>query len=213
MKRFVAPTLAFFALLATACNDGGVVGAPAEETPEPEPTETPAATPTPVPTPPLPEEADLAVTVFWDDAGLDWELHLVKPGGQINDSVNLTDCTWTTCISSSPDWGVIGDAFDDPHKDIDDVDTQGPERIWMANPENGTFTVMVEHWGSGSAESDGYVTILAGGVEHMVEMQNLASHHVWTVATIEMPAGTVTTSTETYDCNASWAGGCTAAIP
>src|SRR5687768_3351479 len=103
MKRFASVFNAVLALaLVPACNDAELAGAPAqpEETPGPDPTPEPTAEPTP----PLPEQAEIAVDMHWDDLGLDWELHLVKPGGRINDA--LTDCTWTTCIYSSPDWGV-----------------------------------------------------------------------------------------------------------
>lgn len=209
MKSFVPLFALVLALASAACNDGGVVGGASEPEPTPEPTE--EATPTPVPTPPLPAEADIAISLFWDDLGLDWELHLVKPGGQIND--NATDCTWTSCIYTSPDWGIMGDASDDPHKDIDDTDTHGPERIWQADPENGVFTVLVEHWGSGSDEADGHVKILAGGVETTVYMENLRSHHVWTVATIELPSGVVTTTDAVYDCSANWSAGCLTPLP
>jgi uncharacterized protein YfaP (DUF2135 family) len=153
--------------------------------------------------------ADITATVQWDDVGLDWELHLIRPGGQINTS---NDCTWTTCISSSPDWGVAGDTADNPHKDIDDTGTYGPENIWLAGPETGRYTVMVEHWGAG-APSAGFVTLNVGGQVYTVSITGLVSHHVWTAATIDWPAGTVTTSQNDYDCTATWASGCTAAIP
>jgi len=52
-------------------------------------------------------DADIQITLGWDDLGQDYELHLVKPGGRIND--NATDCTWTSCINQGPDWGVQGD--------------------------------------------------------------------------------------------------------
>lgn len=155
---------------------------------------------------------DIRLTVSWDALGDDWELHLIKQGGQIND--NATDCTWTSCISGSPDWGVQSDDSDDPHKDVDDTDAYGPENIWLAKPETGTYTVMVEHWGTGTPQSDGQVMInLAGKPPVVVSMENLAPRHVWTVATIDWPAGVVTTSQDVYDCSGSWNSGCTADIP
>ena len=154
--------------------------------------------------------ADITATIQWDDLGLDWELHLVKPGGRINDPA--TDCTWTTCISSSPDWGVPGDPSDDPHKDIDNTGNYGPENIWLAGPETGRYTVLVEHWGGGQPSS-GFVTLNVGGQVHTVAITGLVSRHVWTAATIDWPAGTVTTSQATFDCTASWSSGCTAVLP
>jgi len=158
-------------------------------------------------------DPDIRITMLWDDIGRDWELHLIKPGGQIND--NATDCTWTSCIGSSPDWGVIGDPADDPHKDVDNTGAYGPENIWLAGPESGTYTVMVEHWnGSGDPASDGTVIFnVAGQPITVVDISDLAPYWVWTAGTIDFPAGTVTPSTATYDCTANWSGGCRDAIP
>src|SRR5262249_23723408 len=94
---------------------------------------------------------DIRVTLLWDNLGLDWELHLIKPGGRIKD--NATDCTWTSCIGRHPDWGVIGDPTDDPSKDVDNTGNYGPENITLTRPEIGRFTVMVEHWGLGQPTS------------------------------------------------------------
>jgi uncharacterized protein YfaP (DUF2135 family) len=156
--------------------------------------------------------ADITATVQWDDLGRDWELHLIKPGGHIND--NATDCTWTSCIGSSPDWGVLGDPADNPHKDIDNTGAYGPENIWLAGPEPGTYTVMVEHWNSGGSPlSDGFVTLNVAGKVYTIAIQDLAPSHVWTAATIDWPSGTVTTSQTIYDCSANWSSGCKAVIP
>lgn len=155
--------------------------------------------------------ADITATVQWDDVGRDWELHLIKPGGRIND--DATDCTWTSCIGTSPDWGVAGDATDDPHKDIDNTGAYGPENIWLAGPEAGTYTVMVEHWSTGAATSDGFVTLNVAGQAYTIAIQDLASRHVWTAATIAWPSGVVTPSQAIHDCTANWSGGCRDVIP
>ncbi|HEX2878188.1 MAG TPA: hypothetical protein VHO25_01500 [Polyangiaceae bacterium] len=157
-------------------------------------------------------QADIRVTVTWDELGYDYELHLIKEGGQIND--NATDCTWTSCIGAGPDWGVVGDTTDNPLKDVDNTGNYGPENIFYANPEDGTYTVMVEHWGGGTADSDGEVTInLAGEQTVAVKITNLASHHVFTAATIEWPSKVVNVVGSDYDCTANFAGGCRDAIP
>ncbi len=158
------------------------------------------------------EPADLTITVQWDDLGRDWELHLIKPGGHLND--NATDCTWTSCIGSSPDWGVIGDATDNPHKDIDNTGAYGPENIWLAGPEPGRYTVMVEHWSAGgSPMSDGFVTLNVMGHVFSVARADLAPLHVWTAATIEWPSGVVTVGQADFDCSGNWSGGCRAVLP
>lgn len=155
---------------------------------------------------------DIRVTLTWDDLGLDWELHLIRPGGRINDPA--TDCTWNTCIHTRPDWGVIGDSSDDPEKDLDNTGHYGPENISLSGPTNGTYTIMVEHWGLGDPASSGEATInIGGGATTAIPIMNLAPQHVRYVAQIEWPSGTVTPLSTVFDCSASWAGGCQAAIP
>ncbi len=98
-------------------------------------------------------EPDIRVTISWDDKGRDWEAHLVKPNGRIND--NLTDCTWTPCLGTGPDWGVAGDLSDNAHKDVDNTGPYGPENIFLSKPESGRFTVLIEHWGVGQPSAGG----------------------------------------------------------
>ena len=98
-------------------------------------------------------EPDVRVTLAWDEKGGDFELHLLRPGGTIND--NASDCTWTSCVSQSPDWGVAGDESDNPKKDVDDTGTYGPENVFLAKPVDGTYAVYVEHWGAGADDAKG----------------------------------------------------------
>ncbi len=154
---------------------------------------------------------DIRATVSWDSLGADWELHLIKPGGRINN--NATDCTWTSCVGTSPDWGVQGDATDDPKKDVDDTGDYGPENIFLSKPENGLYHVMVEHWGNGSPESDGKLVLNVAGKVTVIDITNLPAKSVWKAATISWPGGQVTTSTEKYNCSANWSGGCQAVLP
>ncbi len=158
------------------------------------------------------EPVDLQITLAWDELGRDWELHLIKPGGRIND--DETDCTWTSCVGQSPDWGVIGDPSDDPVKDVDDTGTHGPENIHLNRPEEGAFTVMVEHWGRGDPRSSGevIVNVRGRGVTY-IPISNLAPQHVRYAAEIEWPSGTVTPLTTVLDCTDDWSRGCQAAIP
>jgi hypothetical protein len=155
---------------------------------------------------------DLQVTLTWDDLGLDFELHLIKPGGVIN--VDATDCTWTSCIGQSPDWGVPGDATDNPHKDVDNTRYFGPENIVLNQPESGVYWVLVEHWGVGLPTADGVVTIsLAGSPSVTIPITDLASHFVRSVATIDWATRTVTPSSLVTDCTASWTSGCRLDLP
>lgn len=156
-------------------------------------------------------DADIQLTLNWDDLGRDYELHLIKPGGTIND--NETDCTWTSCIGQSPDWGVAGDASDNPVKDVDNTGQYGPENIYLSNPEVGTYTVIVEHWGGGSPESDGELIFNVAGKTTVATTTDLPSHYIWNVGTIDWPSGDVTLDGSTLDCNDNWSSGCTLPLP
>ncbi len=155
-------------------------------------------------------EADIRVGLTWTELGDDFELHLVRPGGQINTE---DDCTWTTCVGEGPDWGAEGDATDDPRKDVDNTGAYGPENIFLAGPEEGTYTVLVEHWGTGDPGAPGTVTFNVSGETTVVEIGALAPQEVWTAGTIEWPSGVVTTSQEVFDCSGEWASGCTSTLP
>jgi hypothetical protein len=154
---------------------------------------------------------DIRSVLTWDAQGSDWELHLIKENGRIND--NETDCTWTSCINSSPDWGMVGDASDNPKKDVDNTGSFGPENIFLSSPENGTYTIAVEHWGRGSADSDGQVVLFVKDTAQLFKISNLAPGHVWIVATIKWPEGIITEINTDHDCNSNWSSGCQDAIP
>lgn len=155
-------------------------------------------------------QSDIRVTLGWDELGRDFELHLVRPGGKI---YSQDDCTWTTCIGNGPDWGEVGNPADDPKKDVDNVGSFGPENIFLAGPEPGIYTVLVEHWGAGDPGASGTVTFNVAGETTVVDIGALPPQHVWTAGTIEWPSGVVTTSQDLFDCSASWSGGCQADIP
>lgn len=156
--------------------------------------------------------ADIRATLVWDEAGRDWELHLIRPGGRLNDTAGRSDCTWNTCRTEPyPEWGAPG-AEGNPRKDVDDVDTWGPENIFLSAPEDGTYHVMVEHWGSGEPTSDGTLILNVRGKLFVLEKLDLASRQVWLAATIEWPSGTVTPSQAEHTC-LSWAAGCQDVLP
>ena len=130
-------------------------------------------------------EPDIRVGLTWTELGADFELHLVRPGGQIN---TADDCTWTTCVGSGPDWGEQGDPSDDPRKDVDNTGAYGPENIFLAGPEEGTYTVLVEHWGSGDPQAPWTVTFNVAGETIVIDIDALPPQHVWTAGTIEWPS-------------------------
>lgn len=162
------------------------------------------------------EEAGLRVTLTWDKSGKDFELHLIQPGGKINDGFN--DCTWTSCVDPMRplDWGVKGDEEDNPKKDVDDKNEFGPENIVLRKPVKGTYTVLVEHWGGGSPEASGTLILNVKGKQtEPIAIKNLASKHVFQGATITFPSGEVKLLEKDYDCTKDWQDqkGCYAKIP
>ncbi len=162
--------------------------------------------------------ADIRATLVWGSEGRDFELHLVREGGTINDRTGdryySNDCTWNTCIGGSADWGVEGDATDDPRKDVDNTGTFGPENIFYSKPETGRYTVLVEHWGQGAATADGTLILnVAGQKTVAIPITDLAPQWVFTAATIDWPSGEIRRVETQYNCSGDWASGCLAEIP
>lgn len=155
-------------------------------------------------------EPDLRLTTSWDANGTDWELHLVRPGGRLNDPAS--DCTWTTCVSTRPEWGVADDPTDDPYKDVDDTGNFGPENITLARPQSGLWHVLIEHWGGGEP-SAGRLIVQLKGKTWVQEVSGFESHHVWKAASIQWPEGIVRLGTDVVDCSAEWDSGCKASLP
>ncbi len=147
---------------------------------------------------------DVQITLAWGATSNDQELHLIREGAHINDMVG--DCTWFTCVSASPDWGVIGDPSDDPHKDVDWLSTFGPENIYLTRAAAGRYEVMVEYWGSGTTDSPS-VTINLGGRTVWMGAHTMNLYDVWDVGTIVFPGPTFIPVDTVVSCTAAWHGG------
>ena len=93
---------------------------------------------------------DLFVELTWD-AAVDLDLHLVSPGGSY---YGPGDCYFG---NPTPDWGVQGDASDNPELVFDDEGLEMMERIELLRPEEGIYGIMVHHYNQRGAESP-YVT-------------------------------------------------------
>ena len=102
------------------------------------------------------------------------------------------------------------------HKDVDWVSTFGPENIYLTRAADGSYEVMVEYWGSGTADSP-TVTVTLDGRTAWMGSHAMNVHDVWDVGTITLPGPTFTVRDTITPCDADWrAGGsfgCGLAIP
>lgn len=151
-----------------------------------------------------PGTRDLQIMLSWGEASNDQELHLVRADGQINDPAD--DCTWFTCIGSSPDWGVSGDDTDNPRKDLDDTNAYGPENIFLSRAPDGRYDVLVEYYGGGQPDSP-EVTVTIRDSTVWRGTHAMSYHDVWHVGYVEFPSGTFTPVDVVTPCGTAWGTG------
>jgi hypothetical protein len=111
------------------------------------------------------------VEMFWENPGDDMDLHLLSPSGitdtdgdGVADGIETDqDCYFSNCTvstwSEGLDWGIPGDAIDDPILDLDDISETGPENINIEMPQDGEYKVVVHDYPGSVYEPGNAVTI------------------------------------------------------
>lgn len=123
-----------------------------------------------------------------DIVGTDLDLHLLHPDGAWGEAPH--DVFW---FNPDPDWGVPGDASDDPSMPRADSDGAGPEVIDYSNLESGTtYRVGVHYFNDDDfGESTATTKIFVAGELEASYSRILQDGEFWEVATIEAPSLTV----------------------
>lgn len=105
--------------------------------------------------PPPPAMTDISITLTWQPSGADIDLHLVQPGGRF--FKNPEDVCY---CNPNPDWGVVGQADDNPFLDRDDLVGPGPENINLTRaPYSGEYDVVAHHFAANGHSGPVDVTI------------------------------------------------------
>jgi uncharacterized protein YfaP (DUF2135 family) len=134
----------------------------------------------------------LLVEMFWSTSVPDIDLHFLRtPQAPLD--VAPDDCFFQ---NPAPDWGVIGDASDDPKLARDALTGFGPEVMGYVEPAAGTYRVVAKYFNDHLAvdpATEVTVRIYEYGVVTFERKQVLtAEGQVWNVADIDWPSGVIT---------------------
>ncbi len=133
--------------------------------------------------PPL-SETDIAVELTWDKNDTDVDTHFIRPGATF-DSVP-GDCYY---VNLSPDWGVAGDATDDPYLDYDDIDGLGPENLNFAKPMTGAYRLAIYYYSDhGNGGTTATVKVYLNGTLAWQGSKAITNHQRWDVMDINWNA-------------------------
>jgi hypothetical protein len=136
----------------------------------------------------------LLVELFWDNMGTDLDLHVLKSPatrvGFIPDDVYYQN--------KKPDWGVMGDAADDPELSRDALTGYGPEEFGWVNPIDGTYRIAVafeQDYGLGTMARASRATVRVyqfGILKAELTRTMTDRNEVWLAADVVWPSGEVT---------------------
>lgn len=135
-------------------------------------------------TPPPLTATDISVKLTWNTNDTDVDTHLWRGNGSFNN--NTGDCYYANCVGVNPDWGVVGDASDNPYLDTDDVDGNGPENLNVSNAATDTYTVAIYYYsdhGHGGA-TNATVTVYVNGTAVYTATKSITNFQLWTVGRV-----------------------------
>lgn len=137
--------------------------------------------------PPPVTATDIAIQVTWDKNDTDVDTHFLRPGAAFNSTPG--DCYY---LNLSPDWGLAGNAADDPYLDYDDVDGYGPENLNYAGVATGTYKLPIYYYGDhGNGTTKVTVKVwLNGTLAYTSPAKTLANQQRWDVMNIDWNAAT-----------------------
>jgi hypothetical protein len=149
------------------------------------------------------EGPTIRVILKWNERNTDLDLHLVQSGSEFSDLQG--DCHFQNCTPSNNayqtsdlDWGVWGQAADNPFLDVDDDKNAGPENIFWYGAQDGSYAVDVHYHGDSTLNipvlpdievwADG---ILVDWIFYDVAAQDFTKNKIWRPATITIQSGVV----------------------
>ena len=130
-------------------------------------------------------------------AGADVDLHFLRRPG---DWFCSPEDTFHG--NMNPDWGLVGDASDDPSLDIDDADGAGPENANLDDPSDGQDYRIGVHYSAdnGFGPSWATVRVFVSGTLRFEESRELTvAGQFWEVADIAWPSGELSAVDNVFD--------------
>ncbi|MBI5543975.1 MAG: choice-of-anchor D domain-containing protein [Deltaproteobacteria bacterium] len=134
----------------------------------------------------------LVVELVWNSLDPDLDLHMVPSGSAF---FGPEDCFYKDG-HERPDWGVKGDASDDPVLGRDALTGYGPELIEYATPAPGRYEVMVHYFNDHHSDRPSSLATVRvyefGVVKAEVSRTVSAEGREWRVLSIDWPSGAIT---------------------
>lgn len=141
--------------------------------------------------------------LIWDTNNTDVDLHLLPPQTTLSSLWTPRDCCYEY---PAPTWGALLES---------DVATGfGPERITMAAPAPGDYTLVAHYFadnGQGSTRAQAFLSVRNGPIQllgpHTLTHSGARSGDLWVICTINYPSGAITPVDQIVTLPANGSGG------